>query len=246
MRIAQPVRILGHAWRREAVRCFSSSPVGIIGDLRQIKTNELKGDGTRLSDIVARSPHTYGIGMLDGMVGEVFIKNSTALNGWFDGMQYRLEEIAPDETVCFLAYAQVPEWRAVRVPGRVRTFADLEAFIGEAAAEAGFDPAGGEAVPVRLEAYANTLKWFIVNGEGNGAPDHLQSFFRQRVLGGLDDVEIDAVGLYSPAHKGIASNPNTALHMHFITESTKEPFVGHLDDDLEIRSGSATVFFPAS
>jgi hypothetical protein len=79
-----------------------------------------------------------------------------------------------------------------------------------------------------------------VNGEGNGALDRLPSFFRQRVLGAGSwegwttwRSTIDAVGLYayayaySPAHKGIASNPNTALHMHFITESTKEPFVGY-------------------
>jgi len=236
---------------RRLARCFSSSiiptyqPPQIIGDLRLIKTNELKdNDNKRIMDVVAQSPHTYGIGVLDGIVGELFIKDSVARVGWFDGIHYRLDEVQPEQTTCFMVSAVVPQWIPVRVPDDVRSFSALESFIGAAAVGAGFDPEGGEGVPVRLEAFASTLKWFIVNGEGNLKPDPLQSFFRNVVTGGLDDVQIDALGFYSPTHKGQASNPNAALHLHFATDCTKETFVGHLHDDIEIKPGSATLYLP--
>ena len=224
-------------------------PPTIIGDLRLVKTNELKGNGTRIADVVAQNPHTYGIGVLDGIIGELFIKDSVARVGWFDGMTYRLDEVQPDQTTCFMVSAAVPQWIPVRVPDDVLTFAALESFIGEVAVAAGFDPEGGEAVPVRLEAFASTLKWFIVNGEGNLKPDPFQSFVRNVRKGGLDDVQLDCLGFYSPTHKGKASNPNAALHMHFITDTrnadgTSSPFVGHLDDDIDIAPGSATLYLP--
>jgi acetolactate decarboxylase len=211
-----------------------------IGDLRLLKTKELNGkaDLRALID----QPHAYGIGMLTGLKGEVFIKDSKAYNGWFDGLEYRLDEIT-DENVAFLAYAHVSKWDPVDIPDDVVSFKELEAFIGEAAAVAGFID---EAVPIRLEAKAKGLRWFIANGEGNGAPDHLESFFRARVLGGLDDVSIDAVGLYSTKHRGIATNPFSDIHMHFMTKSgtgTGDPFVGHLDDDIMLAPG-AVLYLP--
>ena len=87
--------------RRQLVRCLAIQstiplycPPQIMGNMRLVKTNELKGKDTRISDFVAQAQHTYDIGVLDGIIGELFIKDSVARVGWFDDdMAYRLTKV---------------------------------------------------------------------------------------------------------------------------------------------------------
>ena len=59
----------------------------------------------------------------------------------------------------------------------------------------------------------------------------------------MDDVSIDGFGVYSTQHRGnvankpMATNPTSNIHMHFRTTSGR-PFVGHLDDEIMLLSGS--------
>ena len=50
------------------------------------------------------------------------------------------------------------------MPDSVRTFAELEAFVGDAGAKAGFS--GELPFAFRLKARARFLKWFVVGGMG--------------------------------------------------------------------------------
>jgi hypothetical protein len=72
---------------------------------------------------------------------------------------------------------------------------------------------------------------------GNGVPNYLVSFLRSRYLGGLDDRKIEALGFYSPSHRGVLTNPNSNMHIHFRTTDEKI-FVGHINDSVIIKPGS--------
>ncbi|MEM7777518.1 MAG: acetolactate decarboxylase [Pseudomonadota bacterium] len=202
-----------------------------VGDLRQIAKNELKGS-VDLSEIVAK-PGAYGIGMLDGLDGELLIldgraflghrtlhANSTLLNG--------------DSRVAFGAFAFVQSWTAIPIPESVESFETLTAFIAEVLPSYGYRL--DEAVPVRVQAKAVGLRWFIVGGMGNLEPSPRESFVRQIVRGGLDEVEFEAFGIHSQAHRGIYTSPGSDLHLHFRTK-TPEPFVAHLDDKVILKPG---------
>jgi hypothetical protein len=138
--------------------------------------------------------------------------------------------------------ANLGNGRAARRIAVPRQIEDLEAFIPDAAVKAGLNPA--KPLAVRLTARATGLRWFVVDGTGNQKPDTRAAFVRRLHKGGLDDASFEAFGIYSPAHKGIATNPSTPVHLHFRTADAVG-FVGQLDDDVTLEP-EATLFLPAN
>lgn len=213
----------------------AAGQVTLVGDLRHIATHELVGR-EELATLLAEHPHLYAIGMTEGLRGEVLVLDSVAFYGSFENLRYELKEIRAGK-VAFLAHASVPSWRPISVPFSVSTFKELEAFIGEAGTGL------NQPFPVRFSGKTNGLRWFVVAGEGNGLPNPRESFLRARFLGGLDGCDIECFGIYSQHHKGIATSPNSCLHMHFKT-SGAQSFVGHLDDDILLLPG-ASIYLPS-
>jgi hypothetical protein len=123
---------------------------------------------------------------------------------------------------------------AVSIPGEVKNFKQLEAFVGTQAARLGQDPE--RPMPFKLDVTAQSLRWFVVGGMGNLTPTPRDSFVRQLTKGGLDDVAIEAFGFYSTAHRGAYTNPASDMHAHFRVKDTNG-FVGHLDDDVALMPG---------
>src|SRR4051794_36974497 len=86
-------------------------------------------------------PHLYGIGPLEGLRGEVTIANSRpALTRVGADERVQVEE-SYEAGVPFFVWAEVPRWRDLAVPARVRSYADLEAFIADAGKAAAFTQA---------------------------------------------------------------------------------------------------------
>lgn len=207
-----------------------------VGDLRQIAKDELKGS-VDLSEIVAK-PGVYGIGMLDGLDGELLIldgraylgqrtlnANSTLLNG--------------DSRVAFGAFAFVDHWAEIQIPETANSFKSLTVFIAEQLRAHGYRL--DYPVPIRIQAEAIGLRWFIVGGSGNLKPSPRESFVRQIVRGGLDEVDFEAFGIHSRAHHGIYTGTGSDLHLHFRTKAP-EPFVAHLDDHVMLKPGGRLLF----
>ncbi len=93
--------------------------------------------------------------------------------------------------------------------------------------------------------HAEHLKWFVVNGMGNLRPDPQASFLRSRYLSGLENRQIEIVGLFGPACQGVLSSPGNDAHMHFRTIDDGSPFVGHVDNEIELKAG-AVLYLPVS
>jgi hypothetical protein len=218
--------------KKEHKTAEAGSQVIAVGDLRKIDSNLLSGDAALKPKLGEKG--VYGLGMLNGLKGELLIWDSVLHYGSFENNQYRTA-ILDDATLAFGFYTQpIKNWTPMRIPEKVISFKDLEVYIGNVIQRNAYDESS--LIPFRLDLEVNRLKWFVVNGMGNQTPTPRESFLRQRYLGGLDDIAIDAFGIYSKNHRGIYTNANSNLHIHFKTKS-EDIFIGHLDDELTFKPG---------
>jgi acetolactate decarboxylase len=209
-----------------------TEPVQAIGDLRLIAANELNNQ-VKFSSLT-KKPHLYGLGMPQGLNSEILAMDGKAYVGKFSSFSYQVQEL--DEfDVSFMVYAYVPSWVKIEIPGTVKIFADLEYYLPEIAANQGLKTS--RPFPFLIQGEVSALEWFVVNGMGNGVPNYLDSFFRNRYLGGLDDRTIEALGFYSDSHRGMLTNPQSNMHIHFKTTDEKL-FIGHINDSVTIKPGS--------
>ena len=209
-----------------------------FGDLRLIRENKLI-PSFPFSKI--KSDDLYGIGMPKGLDRELLITSGDLYESFFDNHTYSAGIVKEDRAIAFLAYVNVKKWTTIRLSEDITTFAQLERALPELAKSASINST--VPFPFILHAKIDGLKWYIVDGMGNGKPNHLSSFLRSRYIGGLNDVEIEGVGFYSDKHKGIMSAPSSSMHIHFRTIS-KPLFVGHIDNEMILVKG-ATLQFPS-
>jgi hypothetical protein len=236
--LRQPDATAAEACQHRSGETVASVNVYRIGDLRDIGRNALNGR-VAANELQGSGP-LWGIGMPSGLDAEVLVLDSNAHIGRFDGLTYR-SSVEQLPAVAFFVYARVSAWCAVAVPDSVQTFAELEAFVPQAAAEAGL--ASNRPFPFRIEADIASLRWFVVGGDGDGRPDHRASFLRERRLGPLSNRTISALGFYVPGERGILTNPVSNIHIHFTTRDQPR-FVGHLDDEIYLQPGG-TLLLPA-
>lgn len=208
------------------------------GDLRLIKYNQLN-QSFPYSHI--QSPTLYGIGMPKGLDKELLVASGNLYEGYFDQHHYHAQQVKAERDIAFMAYVNVKDWQTITLTNSIQTFSDLEKALPKLAERAGIDST--VPFPFILKAKVDGLKWFIVDGIGNGQPNYLSSFLRQRYLGGLEDTEIEGVGFYSAKHQGILSAPNSKMHIHFKTVNSPL-FVGHIDNQMTLSKGTR-ILFPA-
>lgn len=212
--------------------------LGLHGDLRLISKNAL--NQPKALEEFDKSEHLYGIGMPEGLDQEVIVIAGKAYSGYYVDSTYVAREIASSDLVFFVS-SHIPDWMTLSLPEDVKTFDEFENYLKRIATDYGLNTTEG--FMFRLQAEVQGLRWFIVGGIGNEAPNALSSFLRNRTMGGLENRTIDAIGTYSESLKGIASVPNSALHMHFITIDDKKLFVGHVDNEL-LFGDKATLYLP--
>lgn len=205
--------------------------VTIVGTLADIAHNRLNGR-IPISTSSNRS-RLWALGMPTGLDRELLIENGRIMSGGFVDRRYILHHPA-DVEAAFLVETQVKAWVEIDIPRSVASFAELEHFVLQAGTARGLD--GERPFPFRVAGKARHLKWFVVGGMGDLTPDPHASFARSRTLGSLSDVRIEALGFYSRHHRGVATNPNSDMHIHFRTLGLN-PFVAHLDDEIELVPG---------
>lgn len=206
-----------------------------IGNLESLADNSLNGH-VSVKSLINTIP-LFGLGMQTGLDHEVLILDNQIYVGSFKNLSYSATKQV-DINVSFLVYAHVNHWKTVDIPETIKTFKELEAYIPKVAQENGLDIE--KPVPFQLQAEATTLKWFVVNGMGNLQPNPRDNFLNRRYLGGLDDAKIKGFGFYSSKHRGQLTNPNSNIHIHFLTNDVdgKALFVAHLDDNVTLKAGA--------
>ncbi len=166
----------------------------------------------------------YAVGPLAGARGEV-----TVWDGRASVARVADGRIVVDDRLtggaAFLVWAEVPVWRTAPLPADVRTKRDLEAFLPEAAREAGLDPA--EAFPFVVTGRAEEVRLHLLDRKGDG-PHDLARHEACKARFTFREVDLEVVGFHSVSHQGVFTPPRGTTHMHARTPDNRVS--GHLDD----------------
>jgi alpha-acetolactate decarboxylase len=188
---------------------------------------------------LASRQHLYGIGPIEQLRGEVTIADSRPA----------LARVASDGTlkvtqsfetgVPFFVWAEVRQWRQVRIPAEVRSFEDLESFVPKAAAADGLD--ADKPLPFLVSGREQLIEFHIVNRIGDG-PHDMATHKKIQATFELEKAEMTIVGFHSTKHRGVFTPGDSNIHIHFQTpDNTKS---GHIQK-LQLGDG-ATLSLPAS
>ena len=136
----------------------------------------------------------------------------------------------------FFVWAEVSVWQTVKVPSDVRTFRDLETFVGTAGAKAGLT----QAFPFVVTGKPELIDFHIVDAKPDtpsGMADHEKIQIRFEV----HRQEATFVGFWSAQHQGIFVPMGTKIHVHFQTTDNKAS--GHVQA-LDLGQGGMTLSLP--
>jgi acetolactate decarboxylase len=188
---------------------------------------------------LADSPHLYGLGPIEQLRGEVTIVDSRPALG----------RVMPDGTVKvtrsfdagvpFFVWAEVPRWIEIPMPAEIRSFADLERFVPQAATGAGLD--ADKPLPFLLGGREELIEFHILNRIGD-APHNMEMHKKIQIKFELAKVEATIVGFHSTRHRGVFTPGDSNIHIHFQTPDNSQ--FGHIQR-LEIGAG-ATLRMPAA
>lgn len=212
--------------------CSRTSPsplpkVAVWGALREmIHEGRIEG---RVDVASVATPHTYGLGALAGMRGEVTIVDGTAWTavGLHDGGRASGETTR--ESAALLVAATVPAWRDVVIETDIPA-ADLDARIESYIAASGI--ATDVAVPFVVSGGVDAT-WHVLNGPpsvGEDPHDHARNAVVGRHTGSAT-----VVGFFSTKHQGVFTHMGQKVHAHVV--APKSSLAAHADE-LSIRAGS--------
>ena len=193
-----------------------------LGEQRKVVRD---GDLTGRVDLtaLAKRPHLYAAGPLEGLKGEVTVWDGKAsLARWEAGKVVTTEEFKGK--ACFLVYAQVPTWTESKLPAGLDKPDDLEAEIFLEARKAGVPT--DRPFPFLLRGTAQKVKLHILNKTDN-APHNPEEHAKVKVPVVLEGCEVDVIGFYSKKHAGVFTHHDSYAHMHALTADGKVS--GHVD-----------------
>ena len=193
-----------------------------LGEQRKVVRD---GDLTGRVDLtaLAKRPHLYAAGPLEGLKGEVTVWDGKALLArWEAGKVVTTEEFKGK--ACFLVYAQVPTWTESKLPAGLDKPDDLKADIFLEARKAGVPT--DRPFPFLLRGTAQKVKLHILNKTDN-APHNPEEHAKVKVPVVLEGREVDVIGFYSKKHAGVFTHHDSYTHMHALTADGKVS--GHVD-----------------
>lgn len=193
----------------------------------------MKGDLSGTIDLagIAKMPHMYAVGALEGLQGEVTVLDSNAtLVTVRDGKQTISQ--SPKGKASVLVYAQVKQWKTIAIPNSTESLADLEPFVVEAARKDGINV--DRPFPFLVKGTVAEAKYHVLRHPGD-AKDPRELHDKAQVPFLLKAKAVELVGFYSDKHLGIFTCQSN-LHVHLRSVDGQES--GHVD---EIRLGEGMV-----
>jgi acetolactate decarboxylase len=198
----------------------------------------MMGKRTALLDLrtLKDRPHVYGIGPVEGLAGEATIANSrpALARVGVDHLVHVVESY--DSGVPFFVWAEVPVWQTAAVPSDVRTFKDLETFVGNAGAKVGLT----QAFPFVIAGRPDLIDFHIVDAKTD-TPPGMADHAKIQIQFDLRRQEATLVGFWSSRHQGIFTPMGTNIHVHFQTTDNK--LSGHVQG-LDMAPSGMTLGLP--
>ena len=180
------------------------------------------GAKVRLADL-ARRPHLYAIGPLEGLTGEITVLDGQPTISTVEGGVFSTHS-SLDHGAAFFVWTYCADWKPAPLPGSVRTLEQLEGYLPEAARAAGL--LAGEPPAVRIVARVESLNYHVLSPPAHTPPtfeDHEKSKVHSTVAART----VRMVGFYSTEHRGVFTPGTSDVHVHFITDDGR--MAGHVE-----------------
>jgi acetolactate decarboxylase len=175
-------------------------------------------------DALAKWPHLYALGPLEGLRGEVTIWDGKPSIATLSDAKVAVSDKFEGKA-CFLVYAQVPEWREFELPAKgLDKAAELEASVLRIARKAEID--ADKPFPFLLRGKVAKAKAHIVN-KTDDAPFSPKDHDQIKIPFELEDREVEILGFYLDKHAGVFTHHDSNVHMHLKTADGK--LSGHVD-----------------
>lgn len=200
-------------------------PIKTYGQLRAMMHEGKTDPVVTLRDV--QQPHSYALGALSGLRGEVTILSGSAWLGYpGDGDTTRVEQVASSpETAALLVAAEVPKWRDVPVAADI-AWSTIDKDVEALAKQAGVDVE--QPFPVLIEGELFDLKWHVIDGRRAApGPSSHEQHMQMAAKGGATSTRGTLLGFFSKQHQGIFTHHGENTHFHFV--DVEQKLTGHVD-----------------
>lgn len=110
----------------------------------------------------------------------------------------------------FFVRAEVSTWQTQELPDEVRTYTELEKFVGEAGVRAGLT----QAFPFVMTGRPELTAFHIVNATPD-TPPGMEAHQKIQIPFELHGQDATFVGFWSNQHQGVFTPMGTNMHAHF-------------------------------
>lgn len=174
----------------------------------------------------------YALGPVSGIKGEIAMWNSDPLMGMVvNGKPTIVRD--PDAHGSWLIWSQVKGWKAVPMPNRNLTYAEINSAVDELASANGItDP--NQPLPFLMTGTIETASVHIVNYQDDGKPMTKEKVAILKTRFHLNNEAVAVLGFRSSRH---STNPGN-IHMHARTANA----IYHIDE-VKLAPG-ATLYLP--
>jgi alpha-acetolactate decarboxylase len=210
----------------------------VFGALRALMHEGKTGPEVALSAVVP-GPHTYAVGALSELRGEVTVLDDDV---WLaypndDGTARVTKVRMSDEQAALLVVAKVGAWRRIRVDADVladRLDEEIERLVRANGADA------SRPIPLIIEGTFADMGWHVIDGRKLAAAKTHEEHAAAAARGSVGRASGTLVGFFSTRHQGVFTHMNKKTHFHAVLP--KENISGHVDS-VTILSG-ATLLVP--
>jgi acetolactate decarboxylase len=187
-------------------------------------------------DSLKNKEHLFALGAAENLKGEIIIWESKPYRCYVDSDSLKTDS-SYNSKAALLVYSEVKNWERISIPTSIKTYEDLETFIGQTVTTNSlfFE----QPFPFLLVGTAKNLKYHVINWSFSENPtfDAIHSNMRKD---SLSEVIVKMMGFYSTKHQGVFTHFDSNMHVHFITEDKK--ISGHIDEIEDL--GTMTLFIP--
>ncbi|MBC8256227.1 MAG: acetolactate decarboxylase [Candidatus Marinimicrobia bacterium] len=200
--------------------------INIYGALFKIMHEGHREGVVSLLDVLQKK-HTYGLGAMEGLNGEVLILDNkviinTAING---GTPTTQTEVTGKDKALLLVTSEVKKWQKVSLDEPV-SMGTIDAAIKQYADKMGINT--NKPFPFMIEGGFGSVEWHIIDSPdpGGSHDEHMASSWKR-----IDsDFKGKILGFYSENHQTVFTHHSSFTHMHIVFED--EQLSGHIDDIL--------------
>lgn len=178
--------------------------------------------GTIHLDSLTNKKNLYGLGPKEFLKGEILIVDGKSyVSSISENGEIKVEQTY-DVKAPFFVYTRVKDWKAYKLPRRIKTLKQLEEFIDNKSKNK------QRPFAFKLQGNFNKVKFHIQNlpdGVEVKSPKDAhtgQGKFERNVVNGT------IIGFFSTQHQTIFTHHDTFIHIHYIDDKNLE--MGHVDD----------------